>query len=65
MQKLDRGEKFKGRRVDLNVTCTNTAADLMDEDGTTQMPNTVEEKLKIVLQRLPEYNRSGENVNHR
>lgn len=32
--------------MDLNVTCTQIAADLMAEDGATQNPNILEEKPK-------------------
>lgn len=44
--KMDR-KQSKGGRVDLNVTCTQNAADLVAEDGATQKPNTLEEKPKI------------------
>lgn len=37
---MDR-EEFKGGRVELNVTCTQNAADLVAEDGAPQNPNTL------------------------
>lgn len=61
---MDR-EEFKSERVDLNVTCTQNAADLVAEDGATQNLNTLEEKPKTVLWRLRESNRSAENINYR
>lgn len=46
MQCKNEQEKFKGGRLDLNVTCTQTAADLVAEVGATQNPNKLEEKPK-------------------
>ena len=55
--KMDREENFKGGRVDLNVTCTQTATDLVAEAGATQNPNNPEEKPKTVWGRLAASNR--------
>lgn len=51
--KIDRGEELKGKRVDLNVTYTQTATDLTAEDGATQKPNTLEEKAKTQFWETP------------
>lgn len=63
---MDREEQFKGGRGDLNVPCTQTAADLVAEVGATQNPNKLGRKAKdTVWGSLPESNKSGENINYR
>lgn len=59
---MDKKEKFKGRRVDVNVTCTQTATDLVAEAGATQNPNKLEEKPKTQFGEDPLHNTGMEKT---